>query len=100
MLYIFGPSLALNIDKSVQLRFFKVDHHVGRLIALLIEKWIIFCFNPCVGKILYRSNVLFVRIVLAFAGDLYVAWRKRCFLRIANRASVVRLGSPAVDLFC
>lgn len=95
---VLGPSLALNIDECVPFGLLEVNHHKGRLVAGLVQEWIVLCFKAAARIVVNRSNVLLVWIVLALAGDLDVARREWGVSRIVARLRLIRFWFPAVDL--
>lgn len=99
MFDVLGPSLALNVDERVQLHLLEVDHHKGRLVARLVQEWIIFGFKAApIGVVLDGPDVLLVGVVLALAGDLNFARREGGALGEFVRLRIVGFRFPAVDL--
>lgn len=97
MLNVLGPGLALDIDERVQFRLLETHHHVGRLVAWLIQKWIILRLNTAAREVLNWSNVFLIGIMLALASDLNIAGREWGLSRVTKRLAVIRLRYPTVD---
>lgn len=73
-------------------------HHVGRIVAGLVEERIVLGVYAGLGKVLDGSDVLLVGVVLALARDLDAARREGRLLGVAGGRLLVRLRPPAVDL--
>lgn len=74
-----------------------MDHNIWRLVARLVEKWIIFGLDSILWEIFYGAHVLFVWVVLTLAGDHNVAWREWRLCRIFVRLTVIWFWLPIID---